>query len=193
MSLYGSFVPLDEAQQPFTSFNSNWIQNAPVPSEPEYVLVRVPVVNGVPQYTFSPNTATEKEPLTDIHRALRIIPLVIAPLVIILWGLTCGIGMRRYYYSLGPILLIVVAALATLFACYQIPVSFFGGKKLRVGFWIAVPLAVCYFPLIIVAYIAGDFIGAPVATAIFGLHVAWTVVCGLHLGRVCSCCKQSDN
>jgi hypothetical protein len=207
MSSPSNIIPL-ESSNLYQSNATNWQHNGTVAQEPDYILVRVPVVNGVPQYTFTPSGASQyqyqsstsmaanEDPIEQdesdskpgIRRTVVALPIVNAILTIVAWALAFTVSYPKYDSFFSGMFMAIMAGFATVFAFYQIPASFIGGTTLRVAFWMAIPLAVIYFALPIVGMsLAYDFGSGPVGLVIFGLHVAWIVVTGIHLKRL-TCC-----
>ena len=197
MSSLSNIIPL-ESSNLYQSNATNWQHNGTEAKETDYILVRVPVVNGVPQYIFTPSGASQyqyqsstsmaanEDPIEQdesdskpgIRRTVVALPIVNAILTIVAWALAFTVSYPKYDSFFSGMFMAIMCGFATVFAFYQIPASF----------WMAIPLAVIYFALPIVGMsLAYDFGSGPVGLVIFGLHVAWIVTTGIHLKRL-TCC-----
>ena len=184
---------------------------------PDYILVRVPVVNGVPQCSVLPSDAYTKtathvpiviakeDPAEDVEpivkpatrRAVYILPIVTLIVLIPMWALSFTITGPGEYSWGNWIVDISIVGSATLNVLIQIPISFigiFGNKKpLRFGFWIAIPFAAALLPLIITGFvqnltpISSELSIPGLGIGVLGLQITWIVLSSFVLGRLCSC------
>jgi hypothetical protein len=204
MSFSSNSIPLEDINS-YRPKATSWQQDAIVAQEPEYILVRVPVINGVPQFTFIPNgasttVAANDDPLEHeskpsnphIRRTVQALPIVIAVFLVIIWAVVFAATIWRENAFIGAMFMAIMAGFASAFAFFQISASFIGGTTLKVAFWMAIPLSVLCLALNITGFVFGDFISSPFGLIVFVLHVAWIITTGIRLKRVC-CCEPSEN